>query len=157
MALSQEQFDEVVEILSTSHLDPKTLQEILKILKACLKGKNTPGTPYSDIKDYCFQYKTALEERGSGVVQSNYEKEMMITFMDQQRVKRVFDLVPPDGFLAAMPGVHTDSSGQQQFTISLLAANNDLSFVQNNLKMPCDGEEVWGNFDILQNFDTVFK
>jgi hypothetical protein len=157
MALSQEQFDEVVKTLSTAHLDPKTLQEIIKILKACLKGGSVPGTPYNDIKGYTSQYKTTLAEKGSGVVQPDYENEMMVTYMDQQRVKRIFDLVPADGFLAAMPGVHTDNSGKQQFTISLLAANNDLSFVQNNLKMPCDGEEVWGNFDILKNFDTVFK
>jgi len=158
MTMTQQQFDETEKALNLSGLNPDLIGDILGILKKCVHGPCiTPATPYSEIKGFTAAYKAALEERGSGIVCSDYEDEMMITYMDRDRVERVFDNVPAGGFLAGIPSVHTDASGLQQFTISLLPCNPDLTFVESAYKSPIDGEEIWGNFNILKNFDKVFK
>jgi len=158
MALTPEQISQVINTLTTASLDPAIIIEIQTMLD--MYGHGNPQQteePYDKIKSFCSSYIDALKQLGKGVTQPNYENEMMLVYMDREDVSNVLDLVPVNGYVAAVMGVYDNASSQKQLTVSLLATDSNFEFIQNNQGGPANGEQCWKNFDTVGNFNTVFK
>lgn len=157
MALTPAQAAEVMAALN-GKVDSNTLQIVKNLLDLNLVNNNIPaGESYNNIKTYCLRLRDKLRASGKGIVTDDPDKEMLLVYMDREKVKRLFNTVPQDGYLAAIPGIHTASTGEDQLTISLLAADKDLNILPSHIQGSAHGEESWGNRNMMCNLDTVFR
>jgi hypothetical protein len=161
MALTPEQIDQIIRTLTTASLDPDVILEIQTMLDSHSHPPHgTPhetDTPYEKIKTFCAAYVNSLQVLGRGVTQPNYEKEMMLVYMDRNDVSNLMDLVPADGYVAAVMGVYENSSSDKQLTVSLLATDSNFEFVKDHHGNPLNGEQCWKNYNTVQNFSTIFQ
>ncbi|KAA5535010.1 hypothetical protein F0919_10455 [Taibaiella lutea] len=161
MALTPDQIDQITVTLNASSLEPGVILETLEILNRHRHPPHgTPhetDTPYEKIKTFCGAYVEALQRLESGVAQPDYEKEMMLVYMERNEVSNLMNLVPANGYVAAVMGVYENSSSEKQLTVSLLATDSNFEFVKDNQGNPLNGEQCWKNYNTVQNFNTVFQ
>lgn len=157
MALTPQQADEVLSALD-GNVDDNTYEIVRNLLDLNITDNGIPaGESYNNIKQYCRRLRDKLRASGKGIVTDDPDKEMLIVYMDRSKVKRLFNSVPEGGYLAAIPGIHTSANGEDQLTISLLAADKDLNILPAHLLGQTHGEQSWGNRNIMQNLDTILR
>lgn len=157
MALTPVQAAEVMAALA-GKVDNNTLQIIKNLMDLNMVDNNIPaGESYNKIKEYCQRLRAKLRSSGKGIVTDDPEKEMLLVYMDHSKVKRLFNTIPKDGYIAAIPGIHTSSTGEDQLTISLLGADKDLNILSSHLTGSAHGEESWGNRNMMCNLDTILR
>lgn len=133
------------------------MQIVKNLLDLNLQNNDIPqGESYNNIKVYCQRLRDKLVASGRGIVTDDPEQEMLMVYMDRDKVKRLFTAVPDGGYLAAMPGIHTAASGEDQLTISLLAADRDFNILEAHIQGDTHGEESWGNRNMMCNLENVF-
>ncbi len=156
MSLTSIQAAQVMTALA-GKVDDNTLQIVKNLLDLNLVNNDIPeGESYHNIKVYCQRLRDRLVASGKGIVADDPEQEMLIVYMDKDKVRRLFSSVPDGGYLAAMPGIHTAPSGEDQLTISLLAADRNLNILDAHIQGNKHGEESWGNRNMMCNLESVF-
>jgi hypothetical protein len=158
MALTEHQIREVIQVLSASHLDRKLINEVQRILEKNSGLHDEPSTTYDAIKGYCANYRDTMSTYSKMLTPPQpYARDMMLVYMDHDKVARVLDNVPTDGYLAAVMGIYSNSRSLQQLTVSLLATDSNFNFVTDGSGNILPGEQSWREFNILENFDEVFE
>lgn len=158
MALNLTQIAAVMQVLNASSLDPQIIIEVQAMLNP--QGQVTTvttETTYAKIKEYCNAYCESLETLDTGVAQPDYEKEMMLVYMDKDKVSNLLSLVPTDGYVAGIMGIYDNALSKKQLTISLLPTDSTFKFVQDAAGAIVNGEQCWKQIDTVQNFSTVFS
>lgn len=156
MSLTPSQAAQILTVLN-GKVDPNTFEIVRNLLDLNLLDNDIPeGESYNNIKMYCQRLRDKLISSGKGIVTDDPEQEMLVVYMDRAKVKRLFNSVPEDGYLAAVPGIHDSTSGEEQLTISLLAADRNLNILQSHIIGDTHGEESWGNRNTMCNLDSVF-
>lgn len=155
MILTPSQIQQILAALN-GKIDNETLATVKKLLETA--GGNTslpPGDTYDQIKTYSERLLAQYQALGRGITTDAPEDETLVVYMDVARVKRLLTIVPANGYVAAFPGIHTAGTGQNQLTISLLAADNNLRILPNHTTGNVCGEESWDNRNILGNMAAV--
>lgn len=156
MSLTSSQAAQVLAVLA-GKVDQNTYKIVQNLLELNLLNSNIPeGESYNNIKVYCQRLRDKLIASGKGIVTDDPEQEMLIVYMDREKVKRLFTAVPDGGYVAAMPGIHTSATGEDQLTISLLAADRDLNILQSHILGNTHGEQSWDNRNMMCNLESVF-
>jgi predicted ATP-dependent Lon-type protease len=156
MSLTSTQAAQVMSALA-GKVDQNTFQIVKNLLDLNLQNNDIPeGESYHNIKVYCQRLRDRLIASGKGIVTDDPEQEMLMVYMDREKVKRLFISVPEGGYLAAMPGIHTAPTGEDQLTISLLAADRNLNILDAHIQGSTHGEESWGNRNMMCNLESIF-
>ncbi|WP_118951146.1 hypothetical protein [Taibaiella helva] len=158
MALTSSDAAQVLALL-TGRVDPIVYQTVKNILELQVQNnQNLPaGESYTNIKEYCQRLRDKLVATGRGIVTDDPKDEMLTVYMDRNKVGRLFNAVPEDGYVAAFPGIHTSDSGKDQLTISLLAADKNLNILPGHISGNVHGEQSWGNRTMMCDLDTLLR
>ncbi|WP_118972645.1 hypothetical protein [Taibaiella koreensis] len=158
MALTSSQAAQVLALLA-GQVDPSVFQTVKNILDLQLQANNNlpDGESYTNIKEYCLRLRDKLIASGKGIVADDPKDEMLMVYMDRDKVRRLFNSVPQDGYMAAFPGIHTSPNGKDQLTISLLAADKDLNILPGHISGNIYGEQSWGNRTMMCDLDTLLR
>lgn len=108
---------------------------------------------YSDIKGYCNDFATALDNRtnGDGITGNDYSKNVFAVIMDSAAVQRLLNLKDACG-LAALIGV--ESGSPDRITVSLLAVNDAGEILSGHVYDDVPGEQNWEKKVTIENMST---
>lgn len=156
MALSSAQIAQVMTAL-TGKVDNFTFQYVKDLLNLDTNQTTLPpGEPYQNIKNYSLRLRNRLQAMGTGITTHTPQDEILLVYMDVAKVKRLMARIPTNGYLAALPGIHTNTTtGTDQLTVSLLGCDNNLAILPTHLNNTLPGEESWGNCNIMSNLSIV--
>jgi len=154
MMLTKAQADSIMK-----DLDGKVSSETLSLIKSLVK-KNTEdntlndGDSYTDIRGYSKLLYDKLVQIGTGVVVTQPGDETLMVYMEPKKVRRLLNNVPDDGYLAALPGIHT-RNGISELTVSLLAIDNNMQPMPEHVAGNLPGEECWDNRSLMKQMNAA--
>ncbi len=155
MALS---INQVAQILTAIQpvVDNSVYNEVKLLLNNALAESPHPGETYDNIRQYSVNLREVLLANSSGICHDDPNQDNMAIFMDRNRVQRLLNVVPPGGYMAALPGIHT-VEGVQKFTVSLLASDDSFQILDDHCTGKLHGEETWKNTRTFSEFDNVLR
>jgi len=156
MMLNPSQFKQVMDTL-TGKVDKQVLETVTKLLGSpAADNMVAPGETYTDIRSYSERLAARFIANGRGIVADDPNNEVMVVYMEVDKVQRLLTQVPVNGYVAALPGVHNAAgSGQDQVTISLLAADAARNIIPGHVGGNVLGEEAWDNINIIAHMAQV--
>jgi hypothetical protein len=105
--------------------------------------RTTSMDAYANIRSYAHRLYDHLQ---GGIVAPTKEEELLGVFMERSCVARLLAATPSDGYIFATLGIHNNSMGNEELTISLLGARADFSIVRlYSGSSDISGEEIWQN------------
>jgi|GEM_PF-1905105 len=133
-------------------VDPDTLRTIERILSLHTETPDIPdGDSYTSIRQYSQNLYDVLLKSGRGIATDHPDDELLMVYMDRDKVKRLFRSVPSGGYLAALPGIHRDKDGAMQLTVSLLATDGNKMPLPGHISGSMHGEQSWDARNIMRN------
>ncbi|RYE11801.1 MAG: hypothetical protein EOP51_32575 [Sphingobacteriales bacterium] len=156
MMLNPSQLKQVMDAL-TGKVDKQVLETVNSLLGVTSSAHIlAPGDTYTNIRSYSERLQAQFVANGRGIVADDPNNEVMVVYMEVDQVKRLLSQVPQNGYVAALPGVHNASgTGQDQVTISLLAADAARNIIPGHIGGSVMGEEAWDNINIMANLAQV--
>lgn len=158
MTLTPTQVSQILGLL-IHKVDEQTFQAVKMIFDLQSQGDEAlpEGESYTNIRQYCQRLRDKLIASGKGIVADDPGEEMLMVYMDRNKVKRLFNSVPADGYVAAFPGIHTSPNGQDQLTISLLAADKSFNILPAHINGNINGEQSWDNRTMMCDLETILR
>ncbi|PSK92600.1 hypothetical protein [Taibaiella chishuiensis] len=149
---------QVAQILTTIQpvVDNSVYNEVKLLLNNAMAESPSPGETYDNIRQYSINLRETLVANASGICHDDPNDDNMAIFMDRSRVQRLLNKVPTDGYIAALPGIHT-VEGIQKLTVSLLASDNSFQILDLHCNGQLHGEETWKNTRTFGDLDTVLR
>jgi hypothetical protein len=154
MPLTQQQVDVVLDAL-LNQIDDNLYGAVKSVLSGYCAPLPVAGDPYSNIKDYSARLLSVLQQLDRGIVQSNPLDETMMVMMEKNKIKRLLNHVPDGGYLAALPGIHKNAAGAEEFTVSLLAFDASSRILSDHTGGNLCGEEMWDKRNSFNTINTV--
>lgn len=154
MPLTQQQVDVVLNAL-LNRIDDDLYGAVKSVLSGYCATLPVAGDPYSNIKEYSARLLSVLQQLDRGIVQSNPLDETMLVMMEKNKIKRLLNHVPEGGYLAALPGIHKNAAGADEFTVSLLAFDNNSKIHADHTTGNLCGEEMWDKRNSFSSINTV--
>ena len=138
-------------------IDVANFALLKQLIETCTQPANIPdGETYEDIRNHSHRLLKQYQMMGRGVIANDPNQETLVVFMEPAKVRRLMASVPANGYIAAFPGIHSKSAGDDRVTVSLLAADSNRNIIADHISGAVTGEESWDNCDVMANIDAMF-